>query len=319
MKRKQSRFSFRQREDTHDLGFGSRVIQQSHKRLINRDGSFNVSRTGLPFFRSLNLYHTLVTMSWSQFFLLLVGFYFGVNLLFAFGYFLCGPGALYGTQATEPLQRFLETFFFSVQTLATIGYGSLAPSGFAANLLVTFQALAGGLGFAVSTGLVFARFSRPTARIVFSENAVIAPYNGITAFEFRIVNTSSNELVDVKATVALSWLEEAGDQKVRRFHELKLERQEVKFFPLHWILVHPIDETSPLKDATAADLSAADAEFLILLSAVDETSFQAVHARSSYKFDEIVWGARFRSMFTEGGMKVDLRKLHDIEIVNEPA
>ena len=306
---------FRNADDDRDLGFGSRVLEQSNQRFLNRDGSYNISRMGLPFLQSLNLYHTLLTMSWGSFFLLLIGWYFGVNLLFALGYYLCGPEALTGTTAASESDRFLESFFFSVQTLATIGYGGLSPSGVVANVLVTVQALIGGLGFALATGLVFARFSRPSAKILFSNQAIIAPYREITAFEFRIVNSSSNELVDVDATVVLSRIEEHDGKRTRKFHTLPLERDRVRFFPLHWVIVHPIDQASPLYGTTEHDLRAADAEFLILLSATDETSSQHVHSRLSYKHDEVVWGAKFADIFNADGrgMGIDVRRLHDIE------
>ena len=317
MIRRRSHGPQRSEDDNRDLGFGSRVLQQSHERFVNRDGSFNVSRTGFSFFRSLSVYHSLLTISWGGFFLLLIAFYFSTNLLFAIGYFLCGPGALAGSRAAAYGDRFLEAFFFSVQTLATIGYGGLSPSGFAANFLVTIQALIGGLGFALSTGLVFARFSRPSAKIVFSERAVIAPYKDMTAFEFRVVNSRNNQLVEVQATVVLSRMEEHHAKRSRKFHELKLERTGVKLFPLHWVVVHPIDETSPLRDVTREQLAASDAEFIVLLSGIDETSSQSVHVRSSYKHDEVVWGSKFGDMFTtsDGVIGVDLRKLHDIQAV----
>lgn len=315
MTQKHTKTISKKEEENKDLGLGSRVTQQSRERFLNRDGSYNVSRAGLPFFRSLNLYHYLLTMSWGMFFLFVVGFYFGVNILFAGGYFLCGPDALQGSQAMTTGDRLLEDFFFSVQTLATIGYGGLSPKGAAANILVTFQALAGGLGFALATGLLFARFSRPSAKIMFSEKAIIAPYREMTAFEFRIVNANSNELVDVNATVSLSRIEEHQGKRVRRFYGLSLERDQVRFFPLHWVIVHPIDKNSPLSNVTPEELEKSDAEFLVLLTAVDDTSSQTVHARSSYKYDELVWGAKFSDIFTTntGEMGIDVRKLHDIE------
>ena len=317
MIRRRSHTERREEEDNRDLGFGSRVLQQSHQRFINRDGSFNVSRTGFSFFRSLSVYHFLLTITWGRFLLLLVAFYFSTNLLFAFGYFLCGPDALLGSKAITLGERFQESFFFSVQTLATIGYGGLSPSGFIANFLVTIQALIGGLGFALATGLVFARFSRPNAKIMLSDRAVIAPYKDMKAFEFRIVNVRDAQLVEVQATVVLSRMEERHGKRSRNFHELSLERTGVKLFPLHWVVVHPIDENSPLKDVTQEQLAASDAEFIVLLSGIDETSSQSVHVRSSYKHDEVVWGAKFADMFTpsDGVIQVDMRKLHDIQVV----
>lgn len=299
-----------------DLGLGSRVAEQSRKRFLNRDGSFNVRRKGVSFLRSLSPYHTVLTMSWTKYFLLVASGYFLTNILFAAGYLVCGDQALSGTEAGGLGGRFLEAFFFSVQTLATIGYGKVTPSGFAANMLVSIEALVGLLGFALATGLLFARFSRPDAKIIFSEKAVIAPYRAMTAFEFRIANERSNQLIEVEATVVLSRFETVDGLHVRKFYPLELERPKVMFMPLHWVIVHAIGAASPLAGLTERDLEASDAEFLILLTAVDETFSQTVHARTSYKYSEVVWGAKFGDIFwksDDGAMGIDLRKIHDIE------
>ena len=307
--------------DTTDLGFGARVSEQSQARFLNRDGSFSVRRGGLPLLQSLNIYHALLTISWPRFHALVVVAYFAVNVFFACGYLACGPQAIAGSTASTLGERFLDAFFFSVQTMGTLGYGRLSPIGLGANLLVTAESLAGLLGFALATGLLFARFSRPYAKILFSERAVIAPYHGITAFEFRIANQRSSELIDVHATVVLTRMETIHGRRVRRYHNLKLERDQVMFFPLHWVVVHPITEDSPLAEVSAESLAASDAEFLVLLSATDETFSQVVHARSSYKPHEIVWGARFADMFqrpSNGTLSADLMRLHDIERTNLP-
>jgi inward rectifier potassium channel len=305
------------REDKdRDLGFGARLSQQARGRFLNRDGSFNVFRTGLPFWRTLSAYHSLLTMSWLRFFALIAFGYFAVNVIFAGAYLLCGPDALSGRSATNPHERMLEDFFFSVQTLATIGYGSVAPKSLAANLLVTVEALFGLMGLALATGLLFARFSRPNTRIAFSEKAVVAPFRDGKALMFRIVNERSNQLTDVQATVTFSRLEGEGDERSRRFHELALDRRRVLFMPLHWVVVHPIDEASPLRGMTREEFQRCDSEVMILLTAMDETFFQTVHVRSSYKPDEVAWGYRFADMFlsaADGLTGIDLRKLHDIE------
>lgn len=308
----------KEQEIDRDLGLGSRVAQQSTIRFLNRDGSFNVRREGLPFRRTRNVYHVFLTMSWTRFHLLTASYYFVANIFFAFCYLLCGPGALHGGEAGTSWERFVEAFFFSVQTLATIGYGRLSPNGLAANILVSTEALAGLMGFAIITGILFSRFSRPTARILYSENALIAPYQGVTAFEFRIANERSNQLLEVQATVVMSRLEQNGDTRVRRFYPLKLEREKVMFFPLHWVIVHAIDQASPLYGWTEADVQASDAEFLILLTATDETFSQVVHSRSSYKPDEIIWGAKFSDMFQSSGpdgiIRTDLSKINDVDM-----
>ena len=214
------------------------------------------------------------------------------------------------------MERFEEAFFFSVQTLATIGYGKLSPAGHLANILVTLEALLGLLGFALATGILFARFSRPQARILFSETAVVAPYRGSTGLMFRVANERTSQLMEVEATVTLARLETKDDQRMRRFHELALERKRVIFFPLHWVVVHPIDESSPLFGVDAEALVASDAEILIYLTAFDETFSQTVHARSSYKFGEVIFNARFVDIFLEkanGIRGADLSRLSAIE------
>jgi inward rectifier potassium channel len=301
-----------------DLGFGGRVAQQNRRRFLNRDGSFNVVREGLSFFRSLSVYHALLTMSWTRYFLVSSSAYFVANLAFGTLYFLCGPDALHGTEGESPGERFADAFFFSVQTLATIGYGRVSPQGLAANLIVTVEALTGLLGFALVTGLLFARFSRPFAKVLFSDQAVVAPYPGGTALMFRIANARKNQLIDVAVTVSLSWRETVDGREARRFHELALERKKVVFFPLHWVVVHPIDEKSPLSGVSEERFRASDAEVMILLTAIDETFAQTVHARSSYKAQEVVWGARFADMFVpraDGRIAIDMSRLDHIERV----
>ncbi len=301
-----------------DFGFGARVARESRRRLLNRDGSFNVERKGLPFLRSLNLYHLVLTVSWPRFYMFFAALYFLMNLAFASGYYLCGRGALEGSTARMPVERFEEAFFFSVQTLATIGYGRLSPNGLAANALVTVEALVGLGGFALVTSLLFARFSRPEARLLFSAQALVSPYRGATGLMFRLANARRSQLLEVTATVSLSRLETVDGQRVRRFYELALERRRVVFFPLHWVVVHPIDAASPLWNLDEAAFRDSDAEVLVYLTAFDETFSQIVHARSSYKFHEVVFGARFADMFEkrdDGTLAIDLRRLDRIEPV----
>ena len=303
-----------------DLGFGSVVPRETRRRLLNRDGTFNVRREGGRFWESLSAYHYLLIISWPKFLGYVVGSYLLANAVFAVIYVLAGPHALTGVHAETVGGRFGEAFFFSVHTLATIGYGTIAPANLVANIIVTMETLIGLVGVAVVAGISFARFSRPVAKLLFSRTAVIAPYRGGRAFMFRIVNQRSNQLVDLQATVLLNRRKRDGaHHNDREFIPLKLERDRVVFFPLAWTIVHPIDGDSPLRGWRSEDLVECDVEFLILLNGFEETFSQTVHARSSYRADEIVWGARFASMFNptdeDGVLSVDIRKLHDIEAV----
>lgn len=304
-------------EEFKDLGFGTEVAKGTRRRLLNRDGSFNVVLDGLNPLSSLSLYHWMLTISWPRFLAFISAFYVVVNTLFAFAFLACGPDALQSDAGLFATQPFLRAFFFSVDTFATIGYGNIYPVGTAANTLVTLEALLNIVGVALATGVMFARFSRPSARIVYSRNAIVAPYRGKTALEFRIANARRSQLIDVQAQAILTLIQRGGETAVRKFHELSLERNRVVFFPLSWTIVHPIDETSPLWGLSHADLVEADAELLVLLIATDETVSQTVHSRSSYEADEIVWGAKFANMFmrseTEGIIGMNLNSIHDIE------
>ncbi len=301
-----------------DLGFGAVVATSSRRRLLNRDGSFNVQRHGLGWRSTLSLYHSLLEMSWPRFILVALIAYLAANSLFALAYLLAGPDALEGMGAESAGELLLQGFLFSVHTLSTIGYGHIIPVSLAANLLMTIEAVVGLFGLALGTGLIFARFSRPRANIVFSRSAVIAPYRGATAFEFRIVNIRRSQLVDLEAKVLLSRRESTENGRTkRRFHELELERRRVTFFPLSWTIVHPIDKESPLWGVTAQELADSDPEFLILLSGTEETFSQIVHARTSYKADEIIWQAHFTNMFErrapDAPLAIDVSRIHDVE------
>ncbi len=309
------------RPEERDLGFGSVVASQSRKRLLNRDGSFNVARQGLGLWSSLSVYHALLRLSWPRFLATLAGTYVVANGLFALAFLACGPGALAGGDVGTG-SAFLRAFFFSVDTMATIGYGQVVPYGVVPNLLVVAEALVGVLGFALATGLLFARVSRPTARIIFSRRALVAPYRDGRALMLRIANARRSEIIELAAKVVLSLREEVDGQRTRRFHNLALERQRVAFFPLAWTIVHPIAAGSPLRGRSEAELRAAEAEFLVLLTGIDETFSQTVHARSSYRADEVVWGARFTDVFNrdadDGDLAIDIGQLHAYEAVPLP-
>lgn len=306
-------------EEERDLGFGSVVTGQSRRRLINTDGSFNVQRTGLPLLTSLNLYHVLLSMKWRTFLLLVLLLYFVSNIVFGLLYSLFGASALVDTSSEPTANLFIRGFFFSVQTFATIGYGTIHPVGIIPNLLVTIESYYSLIANALITGVVFARFARPTAKILFSEVAVIAPYKDGEGLMFRLVNGRSNQLVEVKIQVIFARFVAEDGKPSRRFDVLKLERNDVTFFPLSWTVVHPIDDSSPLKGFGSDDFDRADAEILILLTATDETFAQAVHTRSSYKPDEIRCGHKFVSIYNQVAdgepISIDIRKLS----MTEPA
>ena len=303
-----------ERQD-RDLGFGNVVSQESAQRLLNRDGSFNVHRKGLGFWRSLHAYQALLTMSAVRFVAIVTGSLLLLNVLFAWGYVILGPQALQGDSNTGT--GFWRAFFFSIQTFTTIGYGNVVPVGFAANMLTTVESLISLLMVALLAGMIFARFSRPTAKIIYSRHAVIAPYRGMTAFQFRIVNARRNEIIEVQAKLLFSRFEVTDRGTLRQYYQLALERDRVTFFPLTWTVVHPVDESSPLYGMKPQDLYDSKGEFLILLNGVDEAFSQQVYSRTSYTADEVIWNARFASVFTKHAsgkpVIVDLERFHQIE------
>lgn len=304
-------------EEERDLGFGAVVAEKSTQRMLNADGSFNVQRNGLSLATSLNLYHTLLTMSWTTFLSLVLLLYFLSNIIFALLYSILGPEALVDISSTPTDNLFVRGFFFSVQTFATIGYGTIHPVGIVPNLLVTVESYYSLIANALITGVVFARFARPTAKVIFSKTAVVAPYRGITGLMFRLVNGRSNQLIELRAKVMIAMFVNENGAVKRRFDVLELERNGVVFLPLAWTVVHPIDENSPLYGLTDEDLRESDTEILILLTATDETFATVVHTRTSYKYDEIKFGHKFVSIYnpTEPGepISIDIRKLSETE------
>ena len=307
-------------QETRDLGFGSVLSQEQGLRLLNRDGTFNVYRKRKSTWRSLFTYHGLLSMPAPAFVAGVTVSYLILNVIFAEAYILCGPHALQGVTVEH---RFWQAFFFSVHTFATIGYGNIVPVGMAANLVVTIESIVGLLCFALATGLIYARFARPTAHVIYSENAIIAPYRGITAFEFRIINGRRNQLINLEAIVILTRFEDKKGVGAleRQFHYLTLERTNVTFFPLAWTIVHPIDESSPLFGWNQEMLLNSRAEFLILLAGTDEVFAQIVHSRSSYAANEVFWGFKFARLFQEGDgvTTIDMKKFHTLEKADLPA
>jgi inward rectifier potassium channel len=310
-------------EDKNDLGFGAVVGADSGQRLLNKDGTFNVRRLGLRWFESHSPYHLALNATWPRFLLGCVAVYTALNVVFAAAFWLCGNDALIGAASNDLGGTMWRAFFFSVETFATIGYGDITPLGFPAHAVMYVESLTALMSQALITGLLFARFSRPTAAIRFSNSMVVAPFKGGRGLMLRMANMRDNQVVDLKARVNCSWIEAGVAGIGRKYQLLQLERSEVMLFPLSWTLVHPITEESPLWGLTDADLRKAEFEFLVLVSGVDETFSQQVHARSSYKPAEIVWGAKFRNIFNppdaQGRLSIDIHRIDQSDPVQLPA
>jgi inward rectifier potassium channel len=266
------------------------------RRSINKDGSFNVSRRGGSW-RDFHPYLQMLGMSWPQFFTAILGAYVLLNVIFALVYFALGSGQLKGAEAATEMDRFLNDFFFSTHTLTTVGYGNIVPATIVANIVASLEALAGLMSVALGTGLMFGRFSRPSVKIAFSDHILMAPYQDQGSLQLRIVNLRPNILMELEANLVLMTVEGPPGNLKRRFESLKLERDKIYFLALTWTIVHPLDETSPLFGKTAEDLARLQAEFVILIKAFDDTFSQTVHARYSYRYDELTWQAKFQPAF----------------------
>jgi len=260
----------------------------------------------------------MLNLSWTTFFACVLGSYLLINVVFTGLYLLGGPYALAGLVDGGLLSRFGEIFSYSIQVLTTLGSGALQPATIFTKVVFALEALTGTLGFAVGAALIFARISNPAVKILFSRRAVIAPYDGGTAFMFRIVNGRSNEFINVSATVTLAMTKKDGK---RSFHQLTLERNSVLLFPLSWTVVHPITKESPLYGMMAKEFAAAQAEFLVAITATDQDLSKDVYVRHSYLFSEIVVGAKFVNVIErtpDGTVVVDPARIHEIEKAELP-
>jgi inward rectifier potassium channel len=309
---KNGKYKFK-KQDYQDLGIGTATSEQ-RQRFVNRNGEFNIVRRGLPFLKHFSAYHELIAMSWTKFNLLVVLFFVLENLIFGAIYMLIGTEHIAGATGVTTFEKYLDAFFMSTQSFTTVGYGRLSPVGTLTSMIATIEALAGLMTFALMTGLLYGRFSRPTAKILFSENAVIAPYQEGSGFMFRIANQRDNQLIDVTADIYLAWQENVNGKEVRRFHNLTLERTKLDLFSTSWTIVHPIDVDSPMYGVTRKQLDRSDAEFVILIKAFDDTFAQTVHARTSYKADEVIMGAKFTKIIRIGP---DGRSIIDLDRLSE--
>jgi len=296
----------------NDLGLGTKTSSEGF-RSLNKDGTFNVRKINMPFFEQLNFFHTLITMSWLRFFSLILLGYFIVNLLFASIYMAIGIEHLTGIDGLSNFDKFIEAFFFSAQTVTTLGYGRVAPTGLLANVISAIESMLGLLSFALATGMLYGRFSKPSGKIKYSTIAVIAPYQNSNGFMFRIVNPHSNQLLEVEVTLTVSM--RRAHSNLRDFHLLELERSKIVFMPYTWTIVHPINEASPLYRLKEHDYFESDIEFIIVIKAFDESFSQTVYSRSSYKASELKWGEKFVYLVQKekNSVTIDVSRIDDTE------
>jgi len=304
-----------------DLGI-DRTAQKGRQRTINADGSYNMERRTGRLLGNFYLYHWLITASWRHYWLVVFGFYGVMNVIFATVYYLIGVDQLSGAEGATPAIRLMHCFFFSAQSFTTVGYGGIFPVGRLANLVATLEAFTGLMTFALATGTLYGRFSRPVSRIKYSKNVLIGPYKDITGMQFMVANEMSSTLMEMEARVNIGWFEDDGTgNMVRRFQQVQLEIDKIALFPTSWILNHPIDEESILYGRTMEEIKKLDIEVYVLLKGFDDIFSQTIYSRHSFMAVDFLYGAKFRKPWfinKEGRIVMDLTKVGDYDLVEMP-
>lgn len=302
------------KENGKEFGFGNSTIGKN-QRIVNKDGSFNVSRRGLNIFQRFSFFHWMINSKWPVFLGIVVLGFFASNAFFAFIYdVILGVKHFHGIETTTRLGNFFELMFFSSETNTTVGYGRINPATNIASFITAVDALAGVLYFAIVTGLLYGRFSKPIPKIQFSKIGVVAPYKDGFAFMFRMANKLNHQLQNAQVRLIASEIVYENDRATRQFFELELERKEIIFFATSWTIVHPIDERSPFFNMTQEEFISNEPEFMLQLKVYDQSYSQDTFTNTSYRKEEIVWNAVFEKILisNENINYVDFSKFNDI-------
>jgi inward rectifier potassium channel len=288
-------------------------------RFINRDGTFNIDKVGLPFWERFSIYHTMLNLPRWKFICVILLFYFTANLLYTLIYLLIGTDQFTGMIATTEWQKVKEVFFFSTETFTTVGYGRVNPTGDGANIVAAIEAMTGFLSFAIATGLIYGRFSKPKAFLAFSDHALISPYKEGTGLMFRFASYKDNHaLTDVAIRVNIGLKVQENGNDLYRFYDLELERNKVESLPMNWTVVHPINENSPLFGFNADDMKAADVEIYVIVRGFDDVYSNIVQQRTSYTYEEIRMNYKFIPMYREStDGKTTILELHKLNEYKE--
>jgi inward rectifier potassium channel len=295
----------------------------SSGRILNKDGSSNVVKSGISYLKRISLFHTLINMHIIWFLLLAVAGFVVTNMIFAIIYYFIGVEQLGGAPNLSEIDQFFQCFFFSAQTLTTVGYGVLHPQSFATNILSTFQSMFGWMAFAVLTGLIYGRFAKPNAYLIFSKNALISPYKNGNALMFRMAPYKNNNLTEAEVMLNVTFRIYENGKVINKFLPLKAELSKITALSLNWTVVHYIDEQSPLYGMCKEDFEINATEVMVFVKAFDEHFSDTVQQRTSYTFEDIIHGAKFVQMFRQSDDKrstvLELDKVHDYELIHETA
>ena len=288
-----------QSKHNSDTGF-SNSASSNAGRFLNRDGSFNIRREGIPFLNRISIYQALLNLKSFTFLLVTLLTILLVNILFTIAYSIIGLQHFQGFITDSSWGHLKEIFYFSAQTFTTVGYGRINPTGDAVNIIASIEAITGFLSFAFITGLLYGRFTKPKAHLVFTEMAIVSPYMGITGLMFRFAATKNTQtLTDVSVQVNLGMIQVENGKPVYKFYELDLERKKVESLSMNFTVVHPINENSPLWQLTPKDYESADVEIYVLVRAFNDVYSATVQTRTSYIYSEIKHGAKFAPMYRE--------------------
>lgn len=281
---------------TVQSGFGTNS-EYSGGRFFNKDGTPNIGITGLGFFERFSVYNTMLQVKTWKFISIIFCFYLVVNMFFATTYMVAGVENLGGMDGKSLPKQFWEAFFFSAQTLSTVGYGHIYPTGMLTNIIAATESLIGLLAFALATGMMYGRFSQPRAFLKYSDNALFSPFKGGVGVMFRMVPYKHRNLSDAEVKATLAIKVEEDDKRINRFFNLNLEISKINSLSLSWTVVHLVDEASPFYNLSLEDLQQSNAEILVFVKAYDETYSNFVISRTSYEASEFVYGAKFRLMY----------------------
>jgi inward rectifier potassium channel len=305
-------------KQNNDTGFSSNA-NDTGGRFINKDGSYNLVKEGMPFWKRISIFHDMLNLPQWKFITIILLFYLAINLIFTTIYFFIGASELTGLPNADNWRIFKELFYFSTETFTTVGYGRVNPVGDAANVVSGIESLTGLLSLAIATGLIYGRFSKPRSYLAFSDHALVSPFKEGTGLMFRFAAFKDKHALtdlEIKVNIGLQVLE--NEKPVYKYFSLDLERTRVESMPMSWTVVHPIIETSPLYGFTEEDMRNGDVELYVMLRGFDDVFSNYVQQRTSYTYHEIFFNRKFIPMYRESddGMSTIL-ELHKLNIHNE--
>ena len=307
----------RAKQQGKEFGFGTNTggIGQ---RILNKDGSFNVSRRGLSMFDRFSFFHWMINTKWVTFFSIVIVFFFISSAFFAIIYdAVLGSAHFHGIESNTRFGHYWELFFFSAQTSTTVGYGRINPATNIASFIAVIDSLSGVIYFAVVTGLLYARFSKPIPKILFSEKGAVSPYKEGYAIMFRLANKLNHQLQNAQVRMIASLFVDVDGTPARQFFELELERKEIIYLATSWTIVHPMDDKSPFYAMTQEEFEHSEPEFVLQLKVYDNSYSQDTYTNTSYRKEEIVWNAKFEKILITDELVnyVDFEKFNTINLL----